>query len=337
MKVEKQQSYNYKRHLISVLVAGAMALSWGTVAHVQTFMQNHLRPAPSRNHKTNHRSKLTPKDSSTMSQGPTPLTKPEEPIAPVAMAKAKAVEAQDTKTETPKAAPARASKATPSVASVDKPQAAKAEAEDGLALGKTSSASLFKKAASKMGVSIVDTKIDTSFIRKVEGSLLKGYVPLAGSTHSGVTVGDGFDLGQMNTSEFQKLNLSASLKAKLQPYVGMTGMRAKSFVKTHPLVINEEELKEVNVVAADKILSPLIKSYDKASGKSFLDLPAKAQTAIFSYAYQNGPGFRFRSSNKQLWQYFITQNWQKASQTLKGFKMYASRRSMEAHLLDNIG
>ena len=138
-----------------------------------------------------------------------------------------------------------------------------------------STATLIPAIAAKAGISITNTRIDTSFIRKVEGSLLKAYVPLAGSTHSGPTVGDGFDLGQMHLAEFDKLPIEAGLKAKLRPYVGMTSFRAKNFLKSHPLTITPAELKQLNVVAADKILKPLMKTYNKASGKSFLELPPK--------------------------------------------------------------
>jgi GH24 family phage-related lysozyme (muramidase) len=302
IKLEKR-TYDYKKHIIHVLVAGAMALSWGTVAHVHTFMKDHLRtPARSRSNK----SSLAPDDTilpihKTDSVGPPPPFTAEETVV------------------SEPAAPAAASA----------PAAAEATAS-------LSTASLIPAIAAKAGISITHTKIDTSFIRKVEGSLLKAYVPLAGTSHSGPTVGDGFDLGQMHTAEFDKLPIEAGLKAKLRPYVGMTGFRAKNYLKSHPLTITPAEMKQLNVVAADKILKPLMRTYNKASGKSFLELPPEAQTAIFSYAYQNGPGFMHRSSNKQLWQYFVTQNWKKASSTLRGFKMYASRRIQEAHLLDHI-
>ncbi len=290
MKLEKR-TYDYKKHIIHVLVAGAMALSWGTVAHVHTFMKDHLRSTPSRSKssKSSLKNESRPPPTPLTAQETTPLT------------------AQETV----------GSKKTTASASV-------------------STATLIPAIAAKAGISITDTRIDSSFIRKVEGSLLKAYVPLAGSTHSGVTVADGFDLGQMHLAEFDKLTIEAGLKAKLRPYVGMTSFRAKNFLKSHPLSITPDELKQLNVIAANKILKPLVKTYEKASGQSFTKLPPEAQTAIFSYAYQNGPGFMHRSSNKQLWHYFVTQNWKKASSTLRTYKMYASRRIQEAHLLDHI-
>ena len=52
--------------------------------------------------------------------------------------------------------------------------------------------------------------------------------------------------------------------------------------------------------------------------KSFMDLPAKAQTAIFSFAYQYGPGFMHKSLGKRLWQAYTTQNWSAAAKILRG-------------------
>ena len=200
---------------------------------------------------------------------------------------------------------------------------------------KSSPTSLITAVAAKVGVnitedkgvSITQSKIDTGFITKVEGSVLKGYVPLAGSTNSGVTIADGFDLGQMHLSEFNQLPITAALKDKLMPYVGLTKYKAVAFLKAHPLTITQDELVQLNVIAANKILKPLVTVYNKESGKSFMDLPAAAQTAIFSYAYQHGPGFMHKSSAKSLWGSFITQNWQKASTILKSARMLRTATS----------
>lgn len=249
----------YQRHIIHALAAGAMAISWATVTHVNQFFHQQVRRTK------NHQISVT--------------SIPEN---------------LGTKTE------------------------------------------ILVKSTIPAAISIKDTKIDTQFIRKVEGSVLKGYVPLATKTRSGVTVADGFDLGQMNRIEFSQLPISNSLKNKLLPYVGLTSLKAKNFLKNHPLTITTGELDQLNVIAANKILQPLIKTYNLSSGHNFLDLPASAQTAIFSFAYQNGPGFMHKKGGHELWQYFITQNWQKASSALRGLKMYTSRRNLEASLLDHL-
>lgn len=185
-------------------------------------------------------------------------------------------------------------------------------------------------------ITIQDTKIDSQFINKMEGSVLKGYVPLPGSTQSGVTIASGLDLGQMHLKDFNNLPINSALKAKLEPYIGLKKFQAVAFLKAHPLTINSIELKELNIVAANKILQPLVKNYDKASKIPFVSLPPQAQTALFSFAYQYGSYFMKNPQTSQLWSYYATQNWSKATQTLRSFKLYANRRNQEAHLLYNL-
>ncbi len=181
---------------------------------------------------------------------------------------------------------------------------------------------------------IPNTKIDSKFLEKMEGVKLKGYVPAVKKSKSGVTIGTGFDLGQMGKNEFNSLPFDSSLKSKLAPYVGLKERNALAFLKKHPLSITSKELEEVDAAAAKKILKPLEEEYQKYSGKSFTSLPSEAQTAIFSYAYQYGPGFYKKAS--KLWHYFVAENWRQASTVLKSSKKYKSRRNQEAHLLDHM-
>ncbi len=187
---------------------------------------------------------------------------------------------------------------------------------------------------SKETISIIDTQIDRDFIRAMEGSHLKGYVPLVKTTKSGVTIAHGFDLGQLDLKEFNSMAISDELKHKLRPYVGLKKYAALSYLKKHPLTISPDDLEQLNVVSANSVLRPLVKHYDQVSKKSFLELPPAAQTALFSYAYQCGPYFMHQSHQKTLWNAFVTQDWHKASKQLRTFKTYASRRNSEAQLLE---
>lgn len=185
-------------------------------------------------------------------------------------------------------------------------------------------------------ISIEDTRIDYNFLKKMEGSKLKGYVPLGYQSKSGVTIANGFDFGQLDLLEFNKLPLDESLKDKLRPYVGLKQQQAQAFLEQNPLVITQEEFHQLNKVAANKILLPLMKTYDRFSRTPFMELPSEAQTVIFSYAYHNGPGFMRKNQSKQLWKHFVSQEWTKASHTLKKFKLYSHRRIHEAKLLDRL-
>lgn len=185
-------------------------------------------------------------------------------------------------------------------------------------------------------ISIQNTKIDNNFIDEMEGVDLKGSVPLPKTTQSGVTIASGFDLGQMPVQEFNTLPISSNLKAKLRPYVGLRRFQAVDFLRSHPLTINLSECHELDRIAANKILRPLVKSYNKSSKVSFLDLPPQAQTALFSFAYQYGPWFMDKGSARELWHYYVSQNWSAVSKTLRNQRMYASRRREEAKLVNQL-
>jgi|GEM_PF-1417410 len=332
MKV-KEQGLDYKRNLIYAFVAGAMALSWGTINHVNDFLHTHVRTiAP--------RTTTKSKTSDTPDYTPDELKTQEGPI----LSSAGPPVSMEGTILTHNTQATMAGMILPQAASQPQKKASFSNLKKIFKLKQTikvaqPTSSLITAVAAKAGVnlvSITETKIDRGFIRKVEGSVLKGYVPLAATTNSGVTIADGFDLGQMRPAEFSKLPISSALKAKLQPYIGLTRFQAVSFLRSHPLAINENELDQLNVVAANKILQPLVKVYEKSTGQSFLNLPAQAQTVIFSYAYQHGPGFMHVGSGRQLWSLFVAQNWHGASASLRASRMYTNRRQMEASLLDHI-
>ncbi len=193
-----------------------------------------------------------------------------------------------------------------------------------------------KADASPKPISINQTQIDQNFIHLMEGSRLYGYVPLANQSSSGVTIAHGVDLGQYSLREFNNLPIEWSLKRKLQPYVGLKKYTAQAYLNKHPLRITPAELQAINKASADSILMRLVNRYEKESGNSFLALPAEAQTVLFSYAYQYGPGFMYRSQSHSLWEAFISQNWSKASTILREAPMYKSRRISEARLLEQL-
>ncbi len=298
---------NKRKNIIHVLAIGAMALSWFAIGNVH----NHLHPALKLANKTNtkkangKRSKPSETTESEDAEQPKPIT-----VASLDVGKS------STQTLAHTQAPAQ-KPATQIPVSTQQPISS-------------------PSASSKTGISIEKTKIDSNFIRLVEGSVSKGYVPLAKTTKSGVTVGDGVDLGQMNKTELEKLPISQSLKSKLFAYIGLKKEKAKMFLKTHPLTVSANELEQLDTVAANKILKPLAAEYQKSTGKLFSHLPAQAQTALFSVAYQNGPGFMKKSQLKPFWNCILSGNWSKASQTLKNLKQYSGRRHQEAQLLDQI-
>ncbi len=186
------------------------------------------------------------------------------------------------------------------------------------------------------GVTVEQTKIIESFIHFEEGKSLKGYVPRIKGSSSGVTIGYGVDLGQMHLKEFHQLAISEPLKRKLTPYIGLKQEMAIAYLYKHPLEISHAEMLELSWVAKNKILQPLVQSYDKHSKTRFLALPPEAQTVIFSFAYQHGPNFKKKYQHYLLWHYFTSQNWSEASLLLKSHTVYTNRRYREAALLDRL-
>ena len=74
------------------------------------------------------------------------------------------------------------------------------------------------------------SNIDWDFIAEQEGSRkLKGYVPNAGGSKSGVTIATGFDLGARNLSDLS--GLPQAIIDKLTPFLGIKGANAKEKAK----------------------------------------------------------------------------------------------------------
>ncbi len=289
---------NKKKHIIHLLAVGAMAMSWVAIGNVH----NHLHPPPVKLAKKNNKRSRSSKEK-----------------RPVEAAQGQSI--------------TLAEKTTPEIKIAPQAQAAPAQKSQ----PKAPAAPVGTQApANPKNMSMEKTKIDTSFIRLVEGSMSHGYVPLAKTTKSGVTVGDGVDLGQMNKNELQKLPVQKSLKDKLFAYIGLKKQKAVAFLRVHPLSLNADELTQLDKVVGNKILQPLAAEYHQLTGKMFTQLPPQAQTVLFSIAYQYGPGFTKKQEFKQFWNYFTAGNWAKASQSLKSQKQYSSRRHQEAKLLDQI-
>ena len=60
MKVEKKSGWDFKRNMISLMVATAMAFSWGAVSHVGGFLHQHSRSISSSTAKRSKKSEFSP-------------------------------------------------------------------------------------------------------------------------------------------------------------------------------------------------------------------------------------------------------------------------------------
>jgi hypothetical protein len=181
-----------------------------------------------------------------------------------------------------------------------------------------------------------EEQVDHTFISDREGGQkLDGYVPNAGGSMSGVTVGTGIDLGQRSAAEINALPISDALKTKLAPYAGLTGQAAVDYLTEHPLNLTQEEADDLDDAVRGPLLEDLIRRYNEDSAVPFCELPPEAQTVIASVGYQYGANLEAEAPN--FWRQVTSQQWQQAIDNLRNFgDDYPTRRGLEADLLENV-
>ncbi len=176
-------------------------------------------------------------------------------------------------------------------------------------------------------------KIDWEFIAKREGRKLEGYVPNAKTSHSGVTIGIGFDLGQR--TEHDLAGLPGPLVSKLKPYLGVRGADAVALLEDHPLTITDSEADQLDELAEFGVVGAVAGHYSRAAGSRFEDLPGAAQTVLASVAYQYGSPWE---KCPRFWNAIVQKNWDAAEHELRHFgDAYQPRHDLEAdYLRDNL-
>jgi len=176
-------------------------------------------------------------------------------------------------------------------------------------------------------------KIDWTFLREVEGSVAKGYVPEDndGPIKSGVTIGTGFDLGQQSMESLERYHFSLPLLLQLQYFAGLTGCKAKKALNDKGLTLAEDQLEEleekVNYVYAKQIEE----EYNNNSGLRFRSLDEHQQTVIVSVGFQYGS---LKRRCPRFFKYITLGEWLSAVKELEDFgDAYPTRRNKEARLL----
>jgi len=179
--------------------------------------------------------------------------------------------------------------------------------------------------------------IDYSFLSDLEGGRTTiGYVPAAAVSKSGVTIATGFDLGQRSEADLKRLGLPANLIEKLKPYLGAKKEDAKKLLDTTPLTITSSEAESIDKAVKSAHLATVKIKYDAASSeKSFIDLPAEAQTVVASVSFQYGKNLD--AATPKFWAAVTKQDWPEAAKLLRNFgDVHPTRRKKEAALLENI-
>lgn len=175
--------------------------------------------------------------------------------------------------------------------------------------------------------------VDFDFIHELEGWRLRGYVPDAGSSKSGVTVGAGVDLGHWSEAQLRRRKISDALIAKLRPYLGLRGDDAIELADE--LVLTIDEAERLSSAIQGDILSALKSRYRRAQRPGTLKwevLPMRFKTVLASVAYQYGPALNRRTPN--FWLAAVNQDWQGMVWELRHFRdRYPTRRNKEADFL----
>ncbi|MGQ8366163.1 pesticin C-terminus-like muramidase [Glaciecola sp. 1036] len=172
-------------------------------------------------------------------------------------------------------------------------------------------------------------KIDYAFIAELEGgNVLKGYVPDAQNSQSGVTLGIGFDLGARNIQDLMKLGLNPKYLQLLGPYLGLKGEQAQAYLQQYPIEIDEALANALNSSAKSKMIEQLVERYNADCNTAFVDIPAKWQTIIASVEFQYGS---VKQRCPRFWRHVTRQDWPTAVKELRNFgDRYPTRRMKEA-------
>jgi len=171
------------------------------------------------------------------------------------------------------------------------------------------------------------------FIGEQEGAgICDGYVPVANTSESGVTIATGVDLGQMSAAGLSALAISEELKDKLRPYCGLRKASAVECLAARPLRITRDECTELDRAIQAGHLAEIAAAYNAAHpAKPFEQLPERAQTVIASVAFQYGS---LRVRCPRFWSASVRQNWRDVIGELENFgDAYGPRRRREAEYL----
>lgn len=141
--------------------------------------------------------------------------------------------------------------------------------------------------------------------------------------NSGVTVGCGFDLGQLARGEagvatLRDYGFPESYVQKFAPYLGKKRVEADDFLKTHKLVLSQDEINTVNRLVMTQQAKDCIGRWDeqialirKTNPRApfFHEMSSTLQTIVFSRHYHQGPGWYQKDSNKAVYNAMLENDW----------------------------
>lgn len=171
------------------------------------------------------------------------------------------------------------------------------------------------------------SNIDWKFIAEREGNKLKGYVPNADKSKSGVTIASGFDLGARSLEDLK--GLPQDIIDLLQPFLGLKGAEASEVASN--LKVSNTQSNIINDFAKKEATETLSRRWKETTGEDFSKLPMNKATAVASVAFQYG---NLETETPNYWRQVTSGDWNAAEKNLRDFQDdYGTRRNLEADYL----
>ena len=149
------------------------------------------------------------------------------------------------------------------------------------------------------------------------------------TSHSGVTIATGVDLGQFQESHLDPL--LGALRAKLDPYIGLKQQDAVTALAKAPLTVTQAEADALDDIFHNVVMGPVEARYYMSTAKQFSSLPDAVQTVVASVAYQYGPLW---VHTPKFWATVVHSSWYGMASVLDNFgDDYKTRREAEAAYL----
>ena len=156
-----------------------------------------------------------------------------------------------------------------------------------------------------------------------------GYVP---SDDSGVTIGVGFDIGQHNEWELNKIFPdNPKLVEKLKDYTKLEGDEARKVAKN--LTVSGKDYIDVIVKPINYKIDRIVEKYNEKAGKNaFQNLEPELQRTIFGITYQMGTGSFLKSD---FWKQVTSKDWTGMLNNMQsnGWGETQARRTKELDIL----
>tara|TARA_S200002703_G_scaffold365_1_gene654 strand:- start:980 stop:4375 length:3396 start_codon:yes stop_codon:yes gene_type:complete len=143
--------------------------------------------------------------------------------------------------------------------------------------------------------------LTTSLLQRLEDNRFEGYVP---TNNSGVTIGRGFDIGQHDSDDLERMSVDTGLIARLTPYLKKTGQAARDALayeasQGRPLKFTKEEeglLEDLNLT----VQRAKYRDFERVMGNLGYKMPEDPvdRAAVFAEFYVGN--FRTKDEGSKL-------------------------------------